>query len=39
MKKFCQNFHNILLNLVIIPPISVGQPLVICWLAVKPEVR
>ena len=39
MQKFCQIFHNILLNLVIIPPISVGQPLVIRWLAVKPKVR
>ena len=37
-KIYVHIFHNILSNLLMIAPFSIGQPLVICWLAVNPEV-
>ena len=37
--KFLSNFQDNLSNLFMIPPVNIGQPLVIRWSVVKPEVK
>ena len=39
IQKICQIFYDILSNLFMIPPVSVGQPIVIRWSAVNPIDR